>query len=200
VPAIISQTAPIPPLNIKIPTPLEHLKSSTPVSSSSTSRPSVIVPRCAEGQSPERLATGNRIEQDEGASGESKFVVKNGLNVDAVVRLAEVSTKRTIRFVYVQAHDQYSITGIEPGTFTIRFMQGKDWIANCRSFLHDLEVQKFRETCEFGVTTQENEYGVKTTVKDCEVSLNPVPFGNARTEAINVKEFFDGDQHVTVAQ
>jgi hypothetical protein len=80
------------------------------------------------------------------------------------------------------------------------FIQGREWIANCMFFLHELEVQEFKETCEFGVTSQEDENGTRATVKDCEVSLNPVPFGNARTENISMKEFFDGDQRVTIAQ
>jgi hypothetical protein len=162
--------------------------------------PLIIVPTCAQGQEPEAHATGDRIEDDEGTKGKSKLFVENGLNVDAAIRLADASTKKTARFVYIQAHDQYTITGIEPGTYTVRFLQGRDWVRNCSFFLHELRIQKFKETFEFGVITEEDENSVKTTIKNFRVSLNPVLFGTARTEGINMKEFFDGDQHITLAQ
>lgn len=194
------------PLDIKVPaeaTPIYlpgQPKLTFPPAVPSPSPPMVVTPKCAEGQEPETHATGDTIEPGDGTTGESKLLVKNGLNTDAVVRLAEVATKKTTRFVYIWAHDQYAITGIEPGTYTVGFIEGEDWIANCMFFLHELQVKEFKETCEFGITREKVEGGVRTTVKDCEVSLNPVPFGNARTENIDMKQFFDGDQHVTIAQ
>jgi hypothetical protein len=161
--------------------------------------PLVIVPACAQGQEPEVHMTGDRIESDSGTDGKSKLFVENGLDVDAALRISDVATGRTTRFVYIQAHDQYTITAIEPGNYIVRFFQGKDWIKNCRFFLHKLRVQKFKEPFEFSVKREEDEESVNVTVRNFRISLNPVLLGNAKTEEINLKDFFDEDQNVTIA-
>src|ERR1017187_4691808 len=62
------------------------------LSSSSTPQPVVIVPKCAEGHNSARPTTGERIEADEGTSGQSILEITNGLSADAAARLLDNST------------------------------------------------------------------------------------------------------------
>jgi hypothetical protein len=119
--SITSQAEAI-PSDIKLPAPLEHLKPIEPSKHPALIKPiypnipqaviphiplAVFVPKCAEGQQAEAHATGDKIEDDDGTNGKSKLLVQNGLDLDAAVRLVDASTRKTSRFVYIRAHDQY---------------------------------------------------------------------------------------------
>jgi len=143
------------------------------------------------GHTPERPYTGVRIEPDEGTFGNSKLEITNGLSVDAAARLLDNSTNRTSRFVYIRARDVYAIEGIEPGTYSLLFLSGSDWVAACGEFQRNEDIQEYEQPLEI----EENaEYrtGYKAT-------LNPVPYGNARTKKIDRRRFFQGDQHFSLA-
>jgi hypothetical protein len=49
------------------------------------------------------------------------------------------------------------------------------------------------------VKREEDQEGVNLTITNFTVSLNPVLLGTARTEDINLKDFFEGDQNITIA-
>jgi len=160
--------------------------------------PSQLVPPCAEGQEPERLPTGTRIEPDNGVSGRCTLKISNGTGHDAAVRLAESATGRTARFVYIETGRDYTLSGIEPGVYSLRFETGLDWIPICKGFLRDEDIQEFDESLEFRSITNEDKYSIRTLTTHARVSLNPVVGGNAKTHHIDREHFFEGDQHVTL--
>ncbi len=165
----------------------------------SPSPPLVLTPECAEGHNPERPATGMRIEPDEGSSGASTLRIMNGLDVDAAVRLVDTSTNRTSRFVYVRANDAYTIEEIEPGTYSLRYATGSDWIAACGEFQRDEEIEEFEESRAFQERVFDEGGYHHHTLTEAQASLNPVPQGNARTRKIDRRRFFQGDQHFSLA-
>ena len=147
---------------------------------------------CARGQQVERPQTGMRIEPDEGGSGESQLKISNGTDRDAAVRLLSQETGTTARFVYINAGGQYTLGNIVPGTYLLRFSSGHDWVSACRDFL-DPEYSEFERTLVFEdvvLNDGQERYNVM------EITLNPVPFGNATTRTIDRKRFFEGDRHV----
>jgi hypothetical protein len=131
-----------PKLTPLVPIPFEpvpvYREGQAPVTSSATipptSKPVVIVPKCAEGRKPERPSTGERIEPDQETSGESTLEITNGPISDAAIRLVDGSTNLTVRFIYVRARDMYTIQGIEPGTYSLRYASGLDWFPTCGEF------------------------------------------------------------------
>jgi hypothetical protein len=173
--------------------PVYHQVKGTSVPSSGltqpTPKPVVILPKCAEGQAPERLNTGERIEPDQGTSGESSLEVTNDPITDAVIRLVDTATNLTSRFVYLRAGDVYTIPGIEPGTYSLRFASGLDWFPTCAEFIKNGNIDEFPKPLVF-------EEGYKTTWK---ATLHGVPFGNARTNKIDKRRFLAGDQHFSLA-
>jgi len=154
----------------------------------------IPIPPCAQGQQAERLQTGARIESDEEASGLSELSVSNGTRSDAAVRLANGSSGNTSRFVYIEAGHEYTITGIEPGTYTLRFISGREWVPACRDFL-EAEYFEFESALVFKDAIVDNDVEKYNTIR---ITLNAVPHGTARTRAIDRKRFFEGDQHVTL--
>jgi hypothetical protein len=157
-----------------------------------------IIPSCAEGRTPERPYTGERIEPDVGTSGRSTLEISNGLSVDAAVRLVDTSSNRTSRFVYIRAHDMCKIEGIEASVYWLRYVSGLDWIPNCVDFLQEESIDEFEKPFPFHQETfQEGNY-LKDTWTEATASLNPVPEGTAKTRKIDRKRFLEGDQHFSL--
>jgi hypothetical protein len=102
--------------------------------------------------------------------------------------MVDGSTNLTVRFVYVRARDMYTIQGIGPGTYSLRYASGLDWFPTCGEFMRNGSLDEFPKTLTF-------EEGYKTTAK---ATLFGVPFGNARTKSIDKQRFLEGDQHYTL--
>ena len=136
------------------------------------------VPSCARDQPIERLPTGATIEPARGA-GPSDLTVDNGTATDAAIRLVNIDSAMTARFVYIKAHDSYTLVGIEPGRYWLRFGLGRQWVASCRDFL-DASYNEFEMPLVFNDDT-------------ISVTLHAVPLGTARTRTIDRNRFFEGD-------
>jgi hypothetical protein len=154
------------------------------------------VPSCARDQQKERPRTGTRITPDEEISGASKIRIKNGTQRDAAIRLVDDETGRAVRFVYIEAGDEFTIGNIEVGTYVLRFVSGYDWITTCTDFMRDPEYSEFESALTFEAAAPSNERDGYTT--RYEVMLNHVPFGNAKKRTIDRERFFQGNQTVTL--
>lgn len=146
---------------------------------------------CAVGQIPERPETGYRIRHDRITTGLGQLTVTNGTDHDAAIRLVEANTLKSARFVYVRANDKSTINGIAPGSYTLLFSLGNDWIRACGKFLRVSDYQKFTNGLDF----QQSD----TKYSEFEVTLNRVPEGTAKTEPISEAEFLAGDEGPSVA-
>jgi hypothetical protein len=192
----IAPEKPLPEVHYYIPGQLPQL--TFPPAGPSLPPPLIVTPKCAEGQTPVRLRTGERIEPDEETSGDSTLKVMNGLNVDAVVRLIDASTDTTSRFVYVRANEDYMIEGIKPGTYDLLYETGSDWISNCGEFQREEEIDEFEESHTFQQRVFEEGGYEHHTWTEARVSLNPVFRGTARTRKIDRKRFFQGDRRFSL--
>lgn len=177
-----------------LPTVLSSPDNAAPFPTTNQADQQLTISPCAQGQQVERLLTGARIEPDGEASGLSELSVSNGTRSDAAVRLVNGSSGNTARFVYIEAGHQYTLTGIEPGSYTLRFISGKEWVPACRDFL-DAEYFEFESPLVFKNVIIDNDKEEYDTIR---VTLNPVPRGNVRKRAIDRKRFFEGDQHITI--
>ena len=45
------------------------------------------------------------------------------------------NSSSTARFVYIEASDEYTLTGIEPANYALRFISGSEWVPACHDFL-----------------------------------------------------------------
>lgn len=150
----------------------------------------VIPLSCPEQYEATVIVTGERLEDDNGTLGASIFVVENGTSFDALVRLADTSSHRTLRLVFLTAGDSYTFEGIEPGIYSAMFLLGKGWVQECFDFQREAGYQEFQQPLRFD---EEESYATRWTV-----TLQPVLGGTARTRKIDRERFFEGDQFVRV--
>ncbi|MFQ4136394.1 hypothetical protein PGN35_008740 [Nodosilinea sp. PGN35] len=133
---------------------------------------------------PVSLPTGTQIAPPSG-SGYSQLTVKNGNPVDAVFKLVDRASGKTLRFVYVRANEDITLDDLGTCTCDLRFATGIDWDADQQMFRRSMALSAFSDPTEFAVKREGNmEYW--TTV---EVTLHPVEGGNAQTEALDASEF-----------
>jgi hypothetical protein len=149
-----------------------------------------LIPPCAEGQTPVRPRTGATLgHAHESLDGLSELKITNGRESDAAVRLVDTLTNATVSFVYVQAGDTYTVRGIPPGEYFLRFALGQEWVGACRRFLQTESFEEFERTLIFEESTTDSE---QVYSKES-VTLYPVIGGNARTRAIDERRFLEGD-------
>jgi hypothetical protein len=146
------------------------------------------LPPCAGGKLPQRPITGQEIKPSIGTSGVSEIQIKNGTERDAIVSLGTGEPPQIVRLMYVRAKENYTMRRIEPGLYHLSFILGKDWVQGCNSFWEDSGFRQFEQILYF-----QNPIEGEKTVRSYEVTLHPVLDGNARTKAIDQKEFFGGN-------
>jgi hypothetical protein len=81
-------------------------------------------------------------------TGSGQLIIQNGTGSDAQVKVIDTSTNKAVYNVYVPSHQNYTITGIDDGTYALAFWLGD---ANTGS------GQKFKDTFNY------KTIGVETT-------------------------------------
>jgi hypothetical protein len=133
---------------------------------------------------PVSLPTGTELAPPVG-SGYSQLTVKNGNPFDAVFKLVDTASGKTLRFVYVRANEDVTLDDVGTCTCNLRFATGIDWDADQQKFRRNMALSTFSDPTEFVVKREGNtEYW--TTL---EVTLHPVVGGNAQTETLDESEF-----------
>jgi len=121
--------------------------------------------------------------------GLGQLKIDNGTNLDAIAKLVNASTNKSIFTVYIKAKNTYSISKISDGNFKLFFNLGNDWDTEIKAFMVNSGYKVFEENFDF--TTSEYEEGdyVHTQYATFSVTLNPVIGGQAKTDEINAIEF-----------
>ncbi len=133
---------------------------------------------------PVSLPTGTLIEPSQGG-GRSQLLVKNGNPEDAVVKLVDVASGKTLRFVYVQANQEVMLKDLGNCDCDLRFAKGIDWDAEQKQFRRNLGLMAFSDPIKFA-TWREGNMEYWSVV---EVTLHPTEGGTAQTKAIDPEKF-----------
>jgi len=142
------------------------------------------------------LPTGTRIEEDVITRGHGKLTVENGTTEDAVVRLFDATTDRTVRWFFVKAHSSAHLSRIPQGSYTLTYTTGLNWVESDDAFSWQPTYNEFERTLDF--TEQRDSEGIQ--YHTISVSLNSVLFGSVRTRTITREEFLKGHRHVPLEQ
>jgi hypothetical protein len=131
---------------------------------------------------PRRLATGTIISEVGSRNGEGELRVENGLDLDAVAVLSRPDGTWMVA-VYIQNHDNLTITQVQDGTYELYFTLGEDWDSQEARFTRRRSLSRFEDPFNFNTTA--------TTHTVWSVTLHSVAGGTADTEPIPEGEFPD---------
>ena len=131
------------------------------------------------------LPNSTNIISPQATQGRGTLRVINGTTSDAAIKLVDRTSGRTLRFVYVQANHNVTISGISPCSCTLKFSTGTDWEQRAHKFLRNQSFAQFNNPLNF------REIRTASGVKwmNYTVTLNPVLNGNARTTTISERNF-----------
>lgn len=122
-------------------------------------------------------------------NGLGSLQISNGTGNDAVAKLVNVATGKSIATVYVNANSNYVLKNISDGSYKLVFSLGRDWDTINRRFIRNLSYSAFDESFDFRTyDTSEDNY-IDTHYSTYRVTLNPVISGTAKTSDINLNEF-----------
>jgi len=122
-------------------------------------------------------------------NGLGELKIENGTSLDAIAKLVNITTNKSIFTVYIKANSTYSITKILDGDYKLFFNLGNDWDSEFKAFTINSGYEVFEELFDF-VTSKytEGDY-INTEYSMHSVTLNPVIGGQARTNEIDAVEF-----------
>lgn len=120
-----------------------------------------------------------------GERGLGKLEISNGLALDALVRLRNAASGKTVREIYVRSQERSSITGIGPGDYEVLFATGRNFVPDTKSFAGGGSYEKFDRVFTF---VQIRESG-GTRFTTAQITLNKVPYGNLSSSPIDSADF-----------
>lgn len=172
------------------PTPLnspEEATSATPFTFSSSVPSEVLSPSATPTPETVRYATGTNLMRPRSLNGRGVLKISNGTSSDAIAKLVDSKTNKTVRKVYIQAYSDAEIGSIGIGDYILKFALGTGYDKDNERFLYAQSFSKFDELFDF------REYETNEDVKwrNFAVSLNPVVGGNAQTSRISAADFED---------
>ncbi|MBE9137729.1 hypothetical protein IQ254_11085 [Nodosilinea sp. LEGE 07088] len=134
---------------------------------------------------PVSLPNGADLQSPAGNTGHSLLTIDNSNSADAVAKLVDRETGRTVRFVYVRANQKVTLEGLGVGLYDLKFALGVDWDETQQRFRRNQSLSVFSEPLEFIVAFEGNQELWRTY----EVTLHPVLYGTAQAEPIDESEF-----------
>ena len=162
------------------PTPLP-----TPTRVPATPIPTRIPSTPVPARPPVSLTNGAYLTPPRYQRGLGSLTIRNGTSDDAVAKLKEDSSQRTVATIYVRAGGTVVLESIGVGTYVLQFMTGQDWSAERGVFLQNIGALQFREDFVYRETSTRSG----TQYATFEVTLNRVVGGTAATDRIDPATF-----------
>lgn len=132
-----------------------------------------------------RYSTGTNLIRPSDVGGRGSRQISNGTSSDAIAKLVDSETNKTVRLVYIQASSNFTIGNIRPGNYVLKFSLGTGYDEKAGKFISSQSFAKFDDLLKY--TEEETETGIYFHKK--RVTLNPVPNGNASTSPISESDF-----------
>jgi RNA polymerase subunit RPABC4/transcription elongation factor Spt4 len=113
--------------------------------------------------------------------GLGQLTIGNGTGQDAIAKLVDAATNRSVFTVYVAANSNYTIDKITDGDYKLFFNLGNNWDANVKAFTENSSYSVFEDDFNFATTN--------TQYQTFSVTLNSVAGGTAQTDDVDASQF-----------
>jgi hypothetical protein len=163
-------------------TPLRDYRQNPAVPEATAPFPPAVPPH-----KPVSLRNGTDLIPPPDSEGLGKLIISNHASTDAAVKLRTSPDKETVRFFYVRAMSDVTISHIAPGDYILQFVTGRDWDTSGLIFREDLEFAGFDNVMSFSERKVEDG----TIYSTHSVTLHTVPNGNVRKRGISAQDFLE---------
>lgn len=118
--------------------------------------------------------------------GQGVLTVSNGTENDAVLKLVS-SNGGLAYYVYISAHDNFTINKISDGSYRVLYSSGSDWNGN--GFTQNQNYSVFDDALDFETTTYSDSEYIHTKYTTYTLTLDPQIDGNAKTDSVDSNTF-----------
>lgn len=122
-------------------------------------------------------------------NGLGELKIKNGTSFDAIVKLINTATNKSVFTFYIKANNVYNINKVEDGYYKLFFNLGNDWDTEIKAFSVNSSYKVFEDLFDFTTREYVESDNIRTQYSTFEVTLNPVIGGQAETENVSAVEF-----------
>ena len=121
--------------------------------------------------------------------GLGELLIDNGTSYDAIAKLVDLASNKSIFTVYIRANNTYNINNISDGNYKLFFNLGNNWDNEIKAFANNSSYEAFEESFDFITSkVREGDY-IHTKYSTFNITLNPVINWQARTEEVNAIDF-----------
>lgn len=115
--------------------------------------------------------------------------ISNGTNHDAIAKLINSNSNKSIIVVYIKAKSVYTIKDIADGNYKLAFNLGNNWDEVNKKFISNNSYDIFEDSFYYKTTVYQDSQYEHTRYTTFEVTLNPVIDGEAKTNEIDPNTF-----------
>jgi hypothetical protein len=118
-------------------------------------------------------------------TGSGRLHIDNGTEYDAVLKLVDVASQKSVAEFYVGASSSFTLQGIPDGMFDVLFALGTDWDSASGLFTRDKMYSRFVDPLPYTTTQTQTEIDYP----GWSLTLHTLPGGKARTDGISEQDF-----------
>ena len=134
-----------------------------------------------------RYATGKNLIAPQNTGGRGTLDISNGTSTDAIAKLVDAGTSKTLQKIYIQANSNLTVKNIKVGNYFLKFSLGSGYIPETEKFQYSQSFSQFDEPFNFA----ENREGNRIVWNTYRITLNKVLYGNAKSSSIDESDFED---------
>ena len=144
------------------------------------------------------LSTGTWILTPRTTTGRGLLRIQNGTDLDSAVKLVTATYPRRILWtLYIRAGEEELVSGIDAGTYLLRFALGHNWEARTRKFL--LSPSFYQAGRQLDFTEREPTADETGEYSKLDVTLHEFRGGNLPRKVITETLFNEGDPESATA-
>lgn len=134
-----------------------------------------------------RYETGKNLIVPQNTGGRGTLDISNGTSTDAIAKLVDVRTSKTLQKIYIRANSNLTVKNIKVGNYFLKFSLGSGYIPETEKFQSSQSFSRFDEPFNF----EEKREDSRIVWNTYSITLNKVLYGNAKSSSIDENDFED---------